>query len=326
MATAQELVGWAQSQIGVKESPANSNRVKYWDYYRERCGLNLQGNPWCVAFVTMGMSVIGQWSFTKDEPRFRYCPALVDWAKANGQWLDREAICQPGDLILFSDSTRACHVGIVEKRISSAEVQTIEGNTSVTSNDNGGSVMRRIRTYGKAGSSWYILGFVRSKWTEKQPADVPHQVPGNKVNNNGFYYRAQVQSLGWLEAVSDGQTAGTVGYSKRLEAFKLNPPEGLELEVSVNIQGIGWRTYSGIKAGDRSGTGSSNNDPIIGTVGQSRRLEAIQVRATKNTTGKNLKYRVHAQGVGWTDWVYAPYATGSVGFSNRLEAIQFVLE
>lgn len=179
MAKASDLVSWAQSQIGVKESPAGSNKVKYWDAYKKRCGVNYQGSPWCAAFVTDGMCTIGQWKQTSDEGRFRYCPSLVNWAKQNGQWLDRSAVCQPGDIILFANKGTACHVGIVEKRISSSEVQTIEGNTSVTSNDNGGAVMRRNRSYGTVGSSWYILGFVRSPWngtattTPSTPAPAP---------------------------------------------------------------------------------------------------------------------------------------------------------
>lgn len=164
MATAKELVAKAASQIGVAENPPDSNKVKYWDYYKQHCGKNYNGSPWCAAFVTWCMSEIGAWKFTSDEGRFRYCPSLVAWAKEKGQWLDRDAKPKPGDIILFANGTRACHVGIVESRPNSSSVITIEGNTSTSSNDNGGKVMRRTRTYGKVGSSWYILGFVRTPW------------------------------------------------------------------------------------------------------------------------------------------------------------------
>ena len=43
-------------------------------------------------------------------------------------------------------------------------MQTIEGNTSAGaggSQSNGGMVARRTRDYGRVGSDWYILGFVR---------------------------------------------------------------------------------------------------------------------------------------------------------------------
>ncbi len=164
MATANELISLAASQIGVKESPSGSNKVKYWDYYKQHCGKNYNGSPWCAAFVTWCMSEVGAWKFTSDEGRFRYCPSLVSWAKSNGQWVDRSKGAKAGDIVLFGNGSRACHVGIVEKVINSTTLQTIEGNTSTTSNDNGGSVMRRTRAYGTAGSSWYVMGFVRTPW------------------------------------------------------------------------------------------------------------------------------------------------------------------
>jgi hypothetical protein len=173
MPNANELIAKAQTQIGVKESPADSNIVKYWDWYKQHTGVNLQGNPWCAAFVTWCMGEIGAWNVTSDEGRFRYCPSLVNWAKANGQWVDREDICQAGDIILFANKGEACHVGIVEARISSSQVQTIEGNTSASSNDNGGAVMRRTRNYGTVGSKWYILGFVRTPWNTLEEDDMP---------------------------------------------------------------------------------------------------------------------------------------------------------
>lgn len=157
------------------------------------------------------------------------------------------------------------------------------------------------------------------------PAPQPHQVAGNPVNDAGFIYRAHVADLGWLGSVRDGQTAGTVGYGLRLEAIKITPPEGMELDVKFHVQNVGWRTYSGIKRGASSGTGSSANDPVIGTVGESLRAEALEVVMTKNTTGKTLYYRVHLADVGWTGWVEAGYTAGTVGIGKQIEAVQFKL-
>lgn len=157
--------------------------------------------------------------------------------------------------------------------------------------------------------------------TNKNPQDA-----GNPVNNSGFAYRAHVADYGWLDAVRDGQTAGTTGKSKQLEAIKIAPPEGLELSVKFHIQDKGWQTWSDIKKGASSGEGSSANDPIIGTTGKSLRAEALEVNVTSNTTGKNLKYRVHVADHGWTDWVNHEYTAGTVGISKAIEAVQFVLE
>lgn len=153
----------------------------------------------------------------------------------------------------------------------------------------------------------------------------PKQVPGNPVNNAGLYYRAHVQGLGWLDSVHDGQTAGTTGYGLRTEAFKISPPAGLEIEAVVHMESIGWKHYPGIKKGENSGTGSSTNDPIIGSTGKSLRMEDIILNVTKNTTGKKLQYRAHRAGIGWTQWVNAGEAVGSIGMKNRIEAIQMKL-
>lgn len=317
MATAHELVAKAASQIGIREEPAGSNKIKYWDYYKQHCGANYQGEPWCGAFVTWAMSEIGAWDFTKDEARFRYCPSLVNWAKQNGQWLDREEKPQPGDIILFGSGNTACHVGIVEARPDSSSVITIEGNTSVTSNDNGGAVMRRSRSYGKVGSSWYIMGFVRPKWEEtvKETTKQPESKPMNDV---GLYYRSHVQKLGWLEPVHDGMISGTTGNSLRLEGFKIDTRKckytTLAIDVVAHIQGIGQKVFKNI-----------NHDTVIGTEGQGKRLEGFMLEVSGLPEHIHLYTKAHIQGIGWTEWVTEGNWVGTMGDSTRIEAVRFYI-
>lgn len=158
MATAAQLVAKAAGEIGTKESPAGSNKVKYAKWY----GMN--GQPWCDMFVSWCADQVGA---SNAVGKYAYCPYHVNFFKnaTNGaQWLGRTSNPKAGDIVFFSNGTRACHVGIVEKRLSATSVQTIEGNTSTSSNDNGGCVMRRSRSYGTVGSSWYVLGFGRPKF------------------------------------------------------------------------------------------------------------------------------------------------------------------
>lgn len=156
----------------------------------------------------------------------------------------------------------------------------------------------------------------------------PEQNPGKAENNFGLKYRAHQQSAGWLPAVHDGQVAGITGNALRLEAFKITPPDGVVLDVLAHIQGVGDKTYKGIKKGTSSGTGSSKTDPIIGTVGKQRRIEGFQIDVAKNTnkalTNKTLYYRAHIQKKGWTKWVKAGTYCGTRGKSLRVEAIQLV--
>ena len=130
-------------------------------------------------------------------------------------------------------------------------------------------------------------------------------------------YQAHVQTYGWQEWVKDGEVAGTTGEAKRLEALRINPPAGVELEVDAHMQGIGWHTYKGIV---------HDNGILIGTTGEARRLEAIRIRCIKNPTGKNIHYQVHVQTYGWMLPCNEGELAGTTGISKRLEAIRICFE
>jgi hypothetical protein len=69
----------------------------------------------------------------------------MNYYKKRGQFVTSDY--RPGDIIFFSWSgkkTKADHAGIMEST-DGVTVTTIEGNTSTTSDDDGGSVMRRQR-------------------------------------------------------------------------------------------------------------------------------------------------------------------------------------
>lgn len=196
MPTAADFVNVARSQIGYKESPANSNKTKYGEWY----GMN--GQPWCDIFVTWCANQCGGLSLTGG--KFAYTPSHANWFKSHGQWLDRAEKPQPGDLVFFHNSSRICHVGIVTARNGTSSVSTIEGNTSASSNANGGMVMERTRTYGKVGSSWYIAGFGRPKWngtsssgssSSTTPVQTKPSKPASSVKNRAI---ANVQA--WVNS------------------------------------------------------------------------------------------------------------------------------
>lgn len=157
----------------------------------------------------------------------------------------------------------------------------------------------------------------------KTSTPAPEQKPGTPVNDFGLGYRAHVQNLGWLPAVRDGQVAGTTGAALRMEAFKIGVPvDGLVLDVTAHIQSIGDVVYKGVKKGTNSGTGSSANDPIMGTTGKGLRLEGFSIKCAKNTTGKKIRYRAHVQNEGWQPWKYEGQFAGTRGKRLRMEAIQ----
>ncbi len=156
MATANDMVNGASTQVGYKEAPPGSNRTKYGAWY------GMDGQPWCDMFVSWVANELG---ILDEVGKFAYCPYHVRFFKEQGKWLDRSEEPRKGDIVFFANKGVACHVGVVES-YSDGVVYTIEGNTSMTSDDNGGCVMRRARRLGERGSSWYVLGYGRPDYDE----------------------------------------------------------------------------------------------------------------------------------------------------------------
>lgn len=165
----------------------------------------------------------------------------------------------------------------------------------------------------------------KSKYEPEQPR--PVQPDSKPITDDGFAYRAYCETTGWQPPVRDGQIAGTEGFSARLEALKFRPtPEMGTLDVSVHLQDVGWRDYTDIRAGESSEEGSSDIDPICGTINEWRRMEAIKLTLHDNKTGKKLRYMGHVEGIGWMDPVWEGEVCGTTDQSLRLEAVRIWLD
>jgi hypothetical protein len=144
---AQARLKKAVSQLGVKESPSNSNQCKYTDWY------GMIG-PWCAMFVTWCDQLGGDptLSFARGS-RYAYCPYIVSDARLGKNGLSVVSTPKPGDLVLYDWSWDGehDHIGLVEDPPDSdGDFTAIEGNTSLDNNSNGGEVMRRLRNrYGQ---------------------------------------------------------------------------------------------------------------------------------------------------------------------------------
>ena len=157
MPTANDIIKKAIAELGTKENPSGSNKVKYnTDYY----GSVVVGNayPWCCAFVWWIFKQCKASALFYDGKKTAYCPTVESFYKSKKQWYTSNP--KPGDLVLFDFNGKgiAGHIGILEKVNSDGTYQCIEGNTSVTSDDNGGCVMRRIRYRSQ------IRGFARPNY------------------------------------------------------------------------------------------------------------------------------------------------------------------
>lgn len=178
MATAAQVLNIARADLGYTESPAGSNKTKYGKWY------GLDGQPWCMMAV--------QYWFDKAGMPLPYrtasCPALVTYAKKVGKW--HTTSFKPGDIVLYDFNLNggADHVGIVESA-AARSITAIEGNTSVTSNDNGGAVLRRSR------SNSLILGVYRPDYeSEKREGEEEEEVTYEKFKAFMDQYNKEVSA------------------------------------------------------------------------------------------------------------------------------------
>lgn len=158
MLTVERVLDILRKEIGVKESPANSNNVKYntWYYGRTVSG---SAYPWCMVFV--------QWVFAQVGKKLPYltasCSALLDWYRRNNP-KSVVKTPQPGDIVIYNFG----HTGIVES-VGNGTITAIEGNTSPGtsgSQDNGGMVCRRTR------KTSTVTAYIRPDYEEENDMNI----------------------------------------------------------------------------------------------------------------------------------------------------------
>ena len=126
---------------------------------------------------------------------------------------------------------------------------------------------------------------------------------------------AKVDGNGKVTGVGTGTTNITVTTSNgksatcKVTVVKQTP----SVNYSTHVQDIGWQGY--VKDGSTAGT-----------TGQSKRLEAIRIKLSNNTSYKGtIQYQTHIQDIGWQGWKMNDEMSGTSGQSKRLEAIRIKL-
>ena len=143
----------ARGELGVTESPAGSNRVKYWEEYNPA----FQGQPWCVCFLWWVFQQAGERKAFFGGGNTASCGTLLRWYREQGLTVDVADI-QAGDIVLlnFHGTKDTEHCGLVRytwsiykgSNMTLDKIQTIEGNTTPGeegSQDNGGCVAAKTR-------------------------------------------------------------------------------------------------------------------------------------------------------------------------------------
>ena len=164
MTTANDVIKIAQGEIGVKESPANSNMQKYGKEY----GAN--GTAWCCQFVWWVFKHAGASELFYGGGKTAWVPSVRKHYAQKGKWIRRgDGTPKPGDLIIFGnrdDSGSGKHIGIITK-VTSSTVYTVEGNTTKTGySANGGMVA--AKSYSRTNSN--IAGYCTVDYDKESEA------------------------------------------------------------------------------------------------------------------------------------------------------------
>lgn len=175
--TASKAIEKAKSYVGTKESPMNSNNVIFNTHYYGR-PVNGSAYPWCCAFMWDIFRMLGASELFCGGSKTAYCPTVETYAKNHKQWYTTG---KAGDLGLmnFGDGGRSRHIGIVVSKNSDGTYTTVEGNTSTSSNDNGGCVMIRTRR-AKDFRGFFRPAYANSTTTSKPVTETKKPVTTNK--------------------------------------------------------------------------------------------------------------------------------------------------
>ena len=105
-------------------------------------------------------------------------------------------------------------------------------------------------------------------------------------------YNAHIQGIGWTgwtEITEDNQIIGTQGQSKRLEAIKFSVTglEGFQIKYRAHVQTYGWMDW--VTADE-----SESLAKIVGTEGESKRIESLQILILNDTQATVFDLRQQA--------------------------------
>lgn len=133
-----------------------------------------------------------------------------------------------------------------------------------------------------------------------------------EVNQASISYQPHVSELGWLNAESDGDQAGTTGMNLGIEALRIDLAgiEG-EIEISSLSEDAGWSDWS-------------TNE--TGTTGQHRALQAVKVKlAGKAAEVYDVYYQGHITDYGWLGWAKNGEASGTSDAGKTFQAIKIII-
>lgn len=146
------LVAVVLREIGVTESPPNSNTGPRVNEYKAATNLNPRAAwPWCAAFVCWCVREALAATGVKETKTFKRPRTAGAWDFENWSLAQDDSTStrkphrgdiQPGDIVVFTFS----HIGIATSAPDAkGNVRTIEGNTDGAGSREGGAVLAKVR-------------------------------------------------------------------------------------------------------------------------------------------------------------------------------------
>lgn len=165
----QRIIDIALQQVGIKESPPNSNQVKFNDWFYGKVGYAAM---WCGTsvswiFAHAGFS-LGNIGYTRG---YAGCETALAHFKKTGEIIPKEQV-KPGDIFIvdWNGDNKPDHTGIIKDPkglATGGSFVTLEGNTSAAGNQsNGGEYMEKLRHFNSGKAVWT---FVHPKVLDSPP-------------------------------------------------------------------------------------------------------------------------------------------------------------
>ena len=125
-------------------------------------------------------------------------------------------------------------------------------------------------------------------------------------NESGFKAGDKIEFVTWL---GEKRNSDRVVVQDKITVIV---QERKRVSYSTHVQTYGWQS-------------EVYNGSLAGTVGESKRLEAIKIKLVNPEYSGDIEYRTHVQTYGWQDWKKNGITSGTSGKSKRLEAVQIRL-
>lgn len=204
MATAKEIVFKAMSYDGRKEDE-KGNIIFNTDYYGGKVNRHI---PWCCAFVWDIFRMCDASKLFFGGKKTAYVPAVETYAVKTKKTVKKtEGQC--GDIALFDFAKNGIsqHIGFIIYQKENGDYVTIEGNTSDSSQSDGGTVAVKTR---KQSQIRCIYRPCYEKKIEKEP----------KYKIGESYHTIRPRSLR-TKPKTDATKLGTLGAGKKIKCLEV---------------------------------------------------------------------------------------------------------